>query len=112
MIHSVHIRRKEIGMLQAIGMSKKQLTKMLLAEGCFYTVGTLILSVGGGSALGYPVFLWAKDQGAFNISVYRYPVEAALIVTAVLLLVQIALALILGKSVQKESLIDRIRFSD
>lgn len=112
MIHSVHIRRKEIGMLQAIGMSKKQLTKMLLAEGCFYTVGTLILSVGGGSALGYPVFLWAKEQGAFNISVYRYPVEAALIVTAVLLLVQVALALILGKSVQKESLIDRIRFSD
>lgn len=112
MIHSVHIRRKEIGMLQAIGMSKKQLTKMLLAEGCFYTVGTLILSVGGGSALGYPVFLWAKEQGAFNISVYRYPTEAALIVTAVLLLVQAALALILGKSVQKESLIDRIRFSD
>lgn len=112
MIHSVHIRRKEIGMLQAIGMSKKQLTKMLLAEGCFYTVGTLILSVGGGSALGYPVFLWAKEQGAFNISVYQYPVEAAFIVTAVLLLVQVALALILGKSVQKESMIDRIRFSD
>lgn len=111
MIHSVHIRRKEIGMLQAIGMSKRQLTKMLLAEGGFYTVGTLILSVGGGSALGYPIFLWAKDTGAFNISEYHYPVKAAFLVAAVLLFVQAALALILGKSVQKESLIERIRFS-
>lgn len=98
-------------MLQAIGMSKRQLTKMLLAEGGFYTVGTLILSVGGGSALGYPIFLWAKDTGAFNISEYHYPVKAAFLVAAVLLFVQAALALILGKSVQKESLIERIRFS-
>ena len=49
MIHSVHVRKKEIGMLQAVGMSDVQLLKMLQLEGLFYTVGTLLVAVGGGS---------------------------------------------------------------
>ncbi|MDD7050888.1 MAG: FtsX-like permease family protein [Lachnospiraceae bacterium] len=56
MIHSVHIRKKEIGMLQAVGMSDLQLLKMLQFEGLFYTAGTLLVAVGGGSVVGYPVF--------------------------------------------------------
>ena len=50
MIHSVHVRKKEIGMLQAVGMSDLQLLKMLQLEGLFYTAGTLIIAAGGGSA--------------------------------------------------------------
>ncbi len=112
MIHSLHIRKKEIGMLQAVGMSDAQLRKMLQLEGLFYTVGTLIIAVGGGSLAGYPVFLWAKQNNIFNISNYHYPVKAAIIVTVVLVIVQSILTLVLGKSMKKESLIDRIRFSN
>ena len=112
MIHSVHVRKKEIGMLQAIGMSDLQLLYMLQMEGMFYTLGTLILSVGGGSLLGYPVFLWAKNNGMFNISNYHYPFTAAMIISGVLFLVQFILTAALGKSVKKESLINRIRFSE
>lgn len=49
MINSVHVRKKELGMMQAIGMSDRQLMKMLQLEGIFYTVGTLIISIGVGS---------------------------------------------------------------
>lgn len=112
MINSVHVRKREIGMMQAIGMSDQQLTQMLQLEGLFYTIGTLILSVGVGSALGYPVFLWAKWNGMFNISRYHYPVVAAIVVTVVLLTIQMLLAIILGKSVKKESIIERIRISE
>ena len=56
MIHSVHVRKKEIGMMQAVGMSDLQLQIMLQLEGIFYTAGTLIVAVGGGSVAGYPVF--------------------------------------------------------
>ena len=38
MINSVHVRKKELGMMQAIGMSDRQLMKMLQLEGIFYTV--------------------------------------------------------------------------
>jgi len=112
MIHSVYIRKKEIGMLQAVGMSDAQLYKMLQLEGLFYTAGTLIVAVGGGSLAGYPVFLWAKENGIFNIRNYHYPTGAAITVILVLAIVQFILALSLGKSVRKESLIDRIRFNN
>ena len=110
MIHSVHVRKKEIGMLQAVGMSDLQLLKMLQLEGLFYTAGTLIIAAGGGSAAGYPVFLWAKNHGMFSIRNYHYPLTATLIMSALLVIVQIIMVFVIGKSVKKDSLIDRIRF--
>ena len=110
MIHSVHVRKKEIGMLQAIGMSDLQLLKMLQFEGLFYTAGTLLVAVGGGSVAGYPVFLWAKEHGMFNIRNYHYPLTATIVMIAVLVFVQVILVFVIGKSVKKDSLIDRIRF--
>lgn len=112
MINSVHVRKKEIGMLQAIGMSDIQLRKMLRIEGMFYTIGTLIIAIGGGSLAGYPVYLWARENGLLSISEYHYPLLPAIIVVIVLTAVQMILTLVLGKSVKKESLIDRIRFSN
>ena len=112
MIHSVYVRKKEIGILQAVGMSETQLLKMLQMEGLFYTIGTLMIAVGGGSLIGYPVFLWAKENGIFNIRNYHYPTEAAIVVVAVLVIVQFFLTLALGKSMKKEAVIDRIRFSN
>lgn len=110
MIHSVHVRKKEIGMLQAVGMSDLQIQKMLQLEGLFYTAGTLIIAVGGGSLAGYPVFLWAKNNGIFSIKNYHYPVTATLLMIGVLMFVQIIISVVLGKSVKKDSIIDRIRF--
>ena len=112
MLNSVHVRKKELGMMQAIGMSDSQLMKMLQMEGLFYTAGTLLISVGLGSIAGYPLFLYAKRDGMFNITTYHYPAAAALIVIAALILIQILLAVGIGRSVRKDSLIDRVRFSE
>ncbi|MCI8665937.1 MAG: FtsX-like permease family protein [Dorea sp.] len=112
MLNSVHVRKKELGMMQAIGMSDSQLMKMLQLEGLFYTAGTLVISVGLGSIAGYPLFLYAKNQGIFSITTYHYPAAAAIIVTAALILLQGLLAVGIGKSVKKDSLIERVRFSE
>ncbi len=112
MINSVHVRKKELGMMQAIGMSDRQLMKMLQLEGIFYTVGTLIISIGVGSLAGYPLFLYAKRTGMFNISTYHYPVTAAIIIILTLFVIQMLLAIFIAKSVRKDSLIERIRFSE
>lgn len=112
MINSVHVRKKELGMMQAIGMSDRQLMKMLQLEGIFYTVGTLIISIGVGSLAGYPLFLYAKRTGMFDISTYHYPVTAAIIIVLTLFVIQMLLAIFIAKSVRKDSLIERIRFSE
>lgn len=112
MINSVHVRKKELGMMQAIGMSDRQLMKMLQLEGIFYKVGTLIISIGVGSLAGYPLFLYAKRTGMFDISTYHYPVTAAIIIILTLFVIQMLLAIFIAKSVRKDSLIERIRFSE
>lgn len=112
MINSVHVRKKELGMMQAIGMSDRQLMKMLQLEGIFYTVGTLIISIGVGSLAGYPLFLYAKRTGMFDISTYHYPVTAAIIIILTLFVIQMLLAIFIAKSVRKDSLIERIRFRE
>lgn len=112
MINSVHVRKKELGVMQAIGMSDRQLMKMLQLEGIFYTVGTLIISIGVGSLAGYPLFLYAKRTGMFDISTYHYPVTAAIIIILTLFVIQMLLAIFIAKSVRKDSLIERIRFSE
>lgn len=112
MINSVHVRKKELGMMQAIGMSDRQLMKTLQLEGIFYTVGTLIISIGVGSLAGYPLFLYAKRTGMFDISTYHYPVTAAIIIILTLFVIQMLLAIFIAKSVRKDSLIERIRFSE
>ena len=48
----------------------------------------------------------------FNISNYHYPVTTAVTVTVVLLVVQIVLTAGISRSVRKNSLIERIRFSE
>ena len=93
-------------MMQAIGMSDRQLMKMLQLEGIFYTVGTHIISIGVGSLAGYPLVLYAKRTGMF------YPVTAAIIIILTLFVIQMLLAIFIAKSVRKDSLIERIRFSE
>lgn len=110
MISSVHARKKELGMLQAIGMSDHQLLKMLQLESLFYTFGTILTAAIGGSVLGYPLFLWAKKNAMYNISSFHYPAAALLLMIGILLLVQAVTTLALSKAVRKDSLIDRIRF--
>ena len=112
MINSVNVRRKEFGMMQAIGMSDRQLQKMLFTEGLFYTLGTLLVSIGAGSLLGYGAFCMAKNASILSIQTYHYPFTAAGIVIVTLVIVQALLVLMLGKSVKRESLIERIRFHE
>lgn len=42
---SVLSRKKELTMLEAVGMTSKQIIKMLIAEGCIYFIGAFLLAV-------------------------------------------------------------------
>lgn len=112
MINSIYMRKKELGMMQAIGLSEHQLLTMLQAEGLFYTAGALLLSLGVGSLAGYGMFLWAKADGMFNMQFYHYPTEAVLVMVGIIVGIQIVLSLLIGKSLKRQSLIERIRFSE
>ena len=66
MINSVYARKKELGMLQAIGMSGSADDKDAAnGRALFYTFGTLALSLGIGSLAGYGLFF--EDEGRRNV---------------------------------------------
>ena len=109
MITSIVTRKKELAILQAIGLSGKQLVNMLAGEGLVFTAGTLFISLTLGNLSGYLLFCWAKKAHFMSISRYHYPVWETIGLTLVLLGGQLLITLFMRKTVEKESLIDRIR---
>lgn len=109
MITSIVTRKKELGILQAVGLSGRQLARMLSGESLFFTAGTLLISVTLGNLLGYAFYLWAKKDGFMGISRYHYPLWETLGLALLLLAGQTLITLFIRKRVEDESLIDRIR---
>ena len=109
MITSIVTRKRELGILQAIGLSDRQLTKMLAGEGMVFTAGTLISSVTIGNIFGYLAFLWAKEEHFMSLSRYHYPLAETIALAFALILGQLLLTNFIGKRVRRQSLIDRIR---
>ena len=109
MITSIVTRKKELGILQALGLSDRQLVRMLSGEGLVFTSGTLFISLTLGNFFGWLLYRWAKQEHFMSISRYHYPLPETVGLALVLLIGQIVITLFIHKKVTKESLIDRIR---
>ena len=112
LINSIYVRRRELGILQAIGLSEKQMVQMLQLEGMFYTAGTLLVSLGIGSLAGYLTFLYAKENRILGILSYHYPIRQAICLAVVLLVIQLLITCLIIRIFRKQSMIDQIRFSE
>jgi len=100
-------RKREIGTLQAIGLTNRQLNRMLQAEGLLYTAGTAIFTLTVGTACGYATYRILKDLGmALH---YHYPVIPVCIFIVALLIVQIFISAFSVRNLKKQSLIERIQ---
>lgn len=111
MITSIITRKRELGILQAIGLSDKQLVKMLQIEGLFYTVGTLLITLTLGNILGYIAVIIFRNTGA-SYAIYDYPLTQTIIMIVAITLVQILITYMVTNNFKKDSLVDRIRYSE
>lgn len=109
MVTSIATRKKELGILQSVGLSDRQLAKMLAGEGMVYTAGTLLASLSIGNLFGYFIFVWAKENHFMGLSTYHYPLVETILLSAALILGQLGITLFISKRVRGESLIERIR---
>ena len=109
MITSIVTRKKELGILQALGLSDRQLVRMLSGEGLVFTAGTLLISLTLGNFFGWLFYRWAKQEHFMSISRYHYPLWETVGLTAVLIAGQLIITLVIRKKMMQESLIDRIR---
>lgn len=112
MITSIVTRKKELGILQALGLSDRQLVRMLSGEGLVFTAGTLLISLTLGNFFGYLFYKWAKQGHVMSISRYHYPLWESISLALVLLIGQLLITLLISQKMKKESLIERIRNQD
>ncbi|MDD3403052.1 MAG: ABC transporter permease [Hespellia sp.] len=112
MVNSIYTRKRELGVMQAIGLSRRQLTHMLQLEGLFYTAGVLVLSLGIGSVAGYGLFLYAKQRHMFDVHYYQYPLVQAVLLVVVVTVIQLALSYGITRSLRRQSLIEQVRYSE
>ena len=112
LITSIITRKRELGILQSIGLSNKQLNKMLQIEGLIFTLGTLLVAFILGNPLGYLAFLKLKSTGMIGLNEYKFPILELCIMVIALLILQILLSFYMIKSLQKYSLVDRIKHNE
>ena len=96
---------------QAIGLSDSQLVKMLQMEGLFYTFGSLGIILTLGNVIGYIAFLIFKNSGA-SYATYHYPLVQTIIMIVAVTVAQILITYLIASNFRKESLVDRVRYSE
>ncbi|MCL6460237.1 MAG: ABC transporter permease, partial [Gorillibacterium sp.] len=102
-------RKNEIGMMQAIGLSKKQLRKMLNTEHAYLTFGGFAISVFLGSILGYVLCQAVEDTAGFSFVVYRFPAGIIALYFLMAAAVQFTLTQLIGQFMTKQTVIERLR---
>ncbi len=112
MITSIITRKKELGTLQAIGLTNRQLKSMLTGEGLILSSGSLIVSLIIGNILGYRLYFWAIDNRLLGIRAYHFPTIELLCLCIIVIGIQLVLSAVITKNIQKETLIERIRYHD
>lgn len=103
-------RRQEIGMLQAIGLSKKQLIKMLCYEGMLYSAFATLVTLLLGAGLGFLCVQAVKTMNPYFY--YSFPWLVVWIYLGILLIVQFILISYTTGNLRKQSLVEQIRTTE
>ncbi len=112
LITNLLARQQEFGVFQSIGMSNRQLSKMLSYECLCYIGITLLVTLTVGTVCSLVVCNIFAQVGLFGKLTYHFPVRQMLLFTAALLLVQTVFSICAVQYTKKLSLVERIKAVD
>ena len=104
---SVITRKKEFAMLQSIGMTGRQLKRMLSFEGFYYAVGTIVTSIVLGGL--FSVVVVRGISNGIWFFTYRFVMWPMLVIYPFLILLTVAIPALLYRQIAKVSIIERLR---
>lgn len=107
-ITSIQTRRRELAVIQSVGMTGGQLKQMLIFEGIGYILLTAVFVLTVGSILVYAL------TGAISIwfFTYHFVIAPILLCLPVLLLISVLVPTLCYKNMCKNSVVDRLRESE
>lgn len=107
MLTGVFSRRTELAVLESIGMTKKQIKRMLVYEGGFYSIITLALMLTLGSAMIYVIKGWVME--AVDYAVFQYPVAEEALLASLLIVICLVVPSVVYYTLSRESVTQRLR---
>ena len=106
MVTAIVSRKKEFAMIQSVGMTKRQLRKMLICEGLDYAAITLIVSyIVSTLAVGIGV----RAITANEFSTFHFTLMPLMICTPILLAFAVLIPFLCFKNLEKQSIVERLR---
>lgn len=107
MLTSVYTRSRELAILESVGMTKKQIKKMLISEGMIYAAVTVALIWTAGSGMMYGVGALAKRLADY--AVMNYPFAAVLLLTALIGGICFIVPVFIFREISGQTVTERLR---
>lgn len=107
MITGVNARLKELAILESIGMTKKQIKRMLTLEGAYYGIITTVITMTVGNLIIY--FIGTSMKNIVDYAVFEYPLIQIIIVIILIFVVFLSTPAILFTISSKDTVTERIR---
>ena len=100
-------RRREFAILQSIGMTDRQLCKLLMLEGLFYALCTILISLLVGTVFSF-VVIQAVASNLWFFS-YRFIILPLLIAAPLLILISVVIPFVAYIGTNRQTIVERLR---
>lgn len=107
MLTGIFTRRTELAVMESVGMTQKQVRRMLMLEGIYYAGITLVLILTLGSGILYLVGFMTEKTADY--AVYRYPWGWLAILSSLIFAICILAPILVYRVAAKESITARLR---
>lgn len=107
MFTGVFARRGELAVMESVGMTKKQIKRMLIYEGAYYGGITIFLILTLGNALMYLIAHFAQQIADY--AVFYYPVGGMCFLSVIIMLICMSVPAVVYQMFARESVTERLR---
>lgn len=109
-ITGILARKQEFAMMEAVGMTGKQLRAMLIYEGLFYGGMTVLFSLTIGNLIGYTL-VWTMGQGMAFFT-WHFTMLPILISIPVLIVISVIVPIVCYYCMCRRSVVERLRLAE
>ncbi len=110
MVVNVNTRRYELAILESVGMTKRQIRRMLSMEGCCYWGVSVFLVATVGTAIYMVLYLIFRQMASY--AVFTYPVIPLVLVAGLVLLVCCIVPIWAYKADSNLPVVERLRLTE
>lgn len=105
-------RKKEVGLLRAVGLDHKQLSQMISIENLFQTFGSFLFSMILGLVAGQAICSFVQNIPGFNFVRYTFPIWPLLAYLLIVIILQVGITWWANRYYSRISVIEQIRTVD